>query len=110
MQLGMDRRRLLAVVLAVVGLIAAGFGLYWLTTRPVTAKVTLQDDDKVLARVGSTEITEYDFDLAVQAGFSRTGREVLEGPARRQLLESLIQARAIALAREAELTPVEKAE
>lgn len=94
-------------VLALAGLVL--WLAHWKSTRPATA-AKLPKESIILARVGKTTISEYDVDLAAKVGFSKKSRGAFDGPARKQLVESLIQARAIALAREAELTAEEKLE
>jgi hypothetical protein len=99
---------LFAAALVFAGLVA--WLAHWKSTRPAASR-NVPRDEFLLARVGKTTISEYDLDLAAKVGFSRKSRDDFEmGPARKQLLESLIQARAIALAREAELTAEEKLE
>lgn len=72
--------------------------------------VKLPGNDQVLAQVGSTSISKYDLELSARSLFSRDAADALDDSARKQLLESLVQARAIALKREAELTEEDKAE
>lgn len=73
-------------------------------------EVKLPGDDVVLAQVDTSAITKYDLELSARTMFSREGAEELDDAARRKLLESLVQARAIALKREAQLKREEKAE
>lgn len=74
------------------------------------AEVKLAGDEQVLARVNDTQITKYDLELSARSMFSRDGADQLDDAARHKLLESLVQARAISLKREAELSPHDKAE
>jgi len=89
--------------------LAVGAGIYSLAQRGKSS-VTPEGENRVVARVGSTKITQYDVNLAIEKGFSKKSRAVLEGEGRKELVESLIQARAVALAREAELSPLERVE
>jgi hypothetical protein len=72
--------------------------------------VKLPGNDVVLVQVGSTNITKYDLELSARNMFSRDGADELDEAARKRFLESLVQARAIALKRESELTEQDKAE
>jgi hypothetical protein len=73
-------------------------------------KAELPGDDVVLAQVNSSPITRYDLDLAARTLLSREVLSELDDAGRKQLLESLVQARAIAQKREAELNAKDRLE
>src|SRR3954470_22527960 len=89
----------LLLVLAVVG-----------TGKNADKKVSLPGEDKVLAKVGASSITQYDVDRTARETFGKDTAAQLDPGVKKRLLESLVQARAIAQAREKELAPVEVAE
>lgn len=73
-------------------------------------EVTLPGDDQVLAVVNDSNVTQYDVDHAIESSLSELAAERLDDTGRQRVLESVVMGRAIAQAREAELTPVELAE
>jgi hypothetical protein len=89
----------LLLVLAVVG-----------ACKSADKKVSLPGEDKVLAKVGASSITQYDVDRTARETFGKDTAAQLDPAVKKRLLESLVQARAIAQAREKELAPVEVAE
>jgi hypothetical protein len=70
----------------------------------------LPGDDVLLAQVNSSAITKYDLELAARSLLSRETLNDLDDAGRHKLLESMVQARAIAQKRERELTPTDRAE
>jgi len=73
-------------------------------------KVQLPGDDVVLTQVNASTITRYDLELSIRNMFSQDAAEQLDDATRKKLLESLVQARAIAQTREAQLTAQDRAE
>jgi len=74
------------------------------------ASVALPGDDVVLAEVNGSTITRYDLERTVAETLDEFAVGRLEPEARRQALESLVSTRAIAQARERELSPEQRAE
>lgn len=72
-------------------------------------EVALPGDDQILAVVNDTNVTQYDVDHAIESSLSEMAAERLDDTGRRRVLESVVMGRAIAQAREAELTPEELA-
>jgi len=75
--------------------------------EPTPAKVVLQGDDIVLARVAGDPITLYDLEQTIRStlGDATAGR--LDEAGRKKVLESLVASRAIARVQEAEMTAEE---
>lgn len=71
-------------------------------------EVRLSGDERVLATVAGTEITAWDLEQGIARTLSADAASQLDARARRAILESLVSSRAIALAREGELTPEQK--
>ena len=72
------------------------------------ALAPLPGDDQILAEVESTTISQYDLDRALVTTLGPLA-EGVDGETRHDVLESLVTSRAIAMAREAELTPEQRA-
>jgi hypothetical protein len=68
----------------------------------------LPKDDVVLAKVGGKPITQYDIDVLARRTLGDFGGDTVRQSARGKLLEGMIQSRAIAMAAEKELSPLEK--
>lgn len=73
-------------------------------------KPNLPGDTVVLAQVNSSQITQYDVDLAARSLLGKASGDALDAQAKRKLLESMVQARAIAQKREAELNSNQRAQ
>ncbi len=63
----------------------------------------LVGDDKLLAKVNGTTVSEYDVQRAIQSSFGKEGASTLDAAARQKVLESLVTSRVIAMARDKEL-------
>jgi hypothetical protein len=70
----------------------------------------LPGQEKVLARVNDSEISAYELQASLERSFGPERAAAADQRLRRQVLESLVLSRAVALAREAELDLVAKAE
>lgn len=75
-------------------------------TDPASA---LPGDDKVLAKVNGSSITAYDLDQAVRASLGQSAVGMLDPTGRKNVLDSLVAARAISQAQEKSLTGQERA-
>jgi hypothetical protein len=73
-------------------------------------KARLPGDDKVVAEVNDTQITQYDVERTIAAMLGESAAERLDDAARKNVLQSLVQSRAIAQAREKELSVEQRAE
>jgi hypothetical protein len=73
------------------------------------SKARLPGEDKVLAEVNGTTITQWDVNRVAKDMFGERSKE-FDAETKRKLLESLVNSRAIAQAREKELSPLELAE
>ncbi len=69
----------------------------------------LKGDGEVLALVEGREITRYDLENTIYTSYGKVAVEQLDDQARKSVLESLVQSRAIAKAREKELSVIESA-
>jgi hypothetical protein len=98
----MHATRSIAVALIVAGATGAG------CTRREQPK--LPGDDKVLAVVNDSAITQYDLERAIRDVLGAQMSSRLDEAARKRMLESLVQSRAIAHARDKELSVDERAE
>jgi hypothetical protein len=67
--------------------------------------VVLVGDDQILVKVNGSPITRYELELAINSSLGEETAGRLKAAGRRKVLESLVASRAIAQAREAELTP-----
>lgn len=92
------------------GTLLLGLGLAAVGCRRNADVPELPGDKVVLAQVNSSVITKYDLELAGRTLLSRATLSELDDAGRHKLLESMVQARAIAQKREAELTTTERAE
>lgn len=93
----------------VCALIASVAG-HTLGCKKAEEKVRLAGDDKVLAQVNGSAITQYDVEHTARDMLGEHTATRLDEATRKKVLESLVQSRAIAHAREKELTPEERAE
>jgi hypothetical protein len=70
---------------------------------------TLPGDEQVLAHVNDAVVSAYDVEQSIIRTFGEDRRGALDGAARRRVLEALVTSRAIAQARERELSSIERA-
>jgi parvulin-like peptidyl-prolyl cis-trans isomerase-like protein len=98
-----DKREVLLAAALLSGGLACG------NCRSEKAVLT-PGDDVVLAEVNGTKVTERDVELAAASMFGQKAFERMKADARKNLLASVVQSRAIAQKREAELSAVERAE
>ncbi len=89
--------------------LCVGFSAFAALMACSRAKPTgLPKDDVVVARVNGTTITAYDLDQAAQRSLGSLAVESVQRAAHAKLLESAIQSRALALAAEKELSPLDR--
>jgi hypothetical protein len=96
------------VALAAIVLLALGM-LLRRGRKPPEPMVRLPGEDKVLARVNGTPITDYELGQAIAGALGEYSQSQLGKEGRRKMLESLVSARAIALAEEKLLSPERRA-
>jgi PPIC-type PPIASE domain len=70
----------------------------------------LPGDDKVLVQVNGTEITQYDVDRTAREVLGEATAARIDEATQKKVLESIVQRRAIAQARDKELKPEQRAE
>lgn len=68
----------------------------------------LPGDDEVLARVDGTPVTRYELDQSIASTLGPRGGQMLDQDGRQNMLESLVMARAIALAQEKAMSSEQK--
>jgi hypothetical protein len=91
-------------------LVAALTGLKKSSAAERRGSVHLVGDDIVLARVDSAVITQYDLEQTLVTTFGESGRSAKDDPkVRRNVLESIVETRALAQAADKELTAEESA-
>ncbi|HJK94421.1 MAG TPA: peptidylprolyl isomerase [Polyangiaceae bacterium LLY-WYZ-15_(1-7)] len=73
------------------------------------APARLPGDDEVLAEVNGTQVTRYDLESTVRETLGGFALDQLDEESRERALQSVVSARAIAMAREAELSAEERA-
>src|SRR4051794_37133521 len=70
--------------------------------------VRLPGDEVVLARVNQSSVTRYDLERALERQFRGETRNKFGEAERRKLLESMVRARAMAVAMEAQMSELDK--
>ena len=101
-------------VFILVVLIGAGFCISCTqekAAQPVskTPAFVLAGDEEILAKVNGSPITKYELEQVIESTFGKKRASTLDEMAKKNVLESIVASRALALAFEKEMTPEEKA-
>lgn len=91
------------ILVGVLGMLGSG------DAAAPSQESALPGDDQVLARVEDTRITRYDLNQGVKAALGDYAKGRLGAAARKDVLDSLVATRAMALKQEKALSPAQKA-